>query len=251
MPEDGEHPWLTELRGSLSEYLKRVFQRTWTIVVGGASAVLGIISLIVAAPAHGAFLSVRVWASLLIVGLFIAQYLAFNDVRRERSEMQDEIEQRFDSLRYRFQMKGLNGTATTAFVENKTEPETGFDITLIFSNGGLEVLEFEVEHLSLTFDVYGAKGDFASKRTIILPGQEQDFRYPWIPAPIDQPLSGHGEYVINYGHPSGGKWFRTRHEFRIVWHRPQLGGQAMPLPITIGTITHEVIRKSAPEFTNC
>jgi len=173
----------------------------------------------------------------IIVGLMTAQYLAWRDERQAVTEM----ETRLDTIRYRFQMIGLSGGPLVGIPEGASGPETGYRFALTFKNGGLEVLEYEIEALSMSIGGQTAveRARFDSTTGVILPGDIHTFWYHWIPAPIDAgkplPLGG-GEYTAVYGHPSGGSRFRTHHEFNIAW----LPGES-PIPnwITRGEITHE------------
>jgi hypothetical protein len=210
--------------------------------VAGIGGILGIITLTVPSTR----IPNSLWLSLFVGGLFIAQFLVFSDVRKERDAARGEIDHRFNSVRYRFQMTGLEGGPIN-------EPLTGFLFSLRFTNGGIEVLEYEIESIEIRVGKHGPAPNsyYESKGGLILPGQEQIFRYPLIPAPVTPPgpRPMEGEYSILYGHPSGGQRFRTHHKFRITWP-PNIAG----LPIadfgTVGKVTHEPIEKHEPEGSN-
>jgi hypothetical protein len=227
-----------ELRG-LREHARRVFQRGWTVVVSGIGGALGLVSL-ATTPAKGPFVPTWLWISLLVGGILIGQFLAFRDVRKERDEARADSRRRFDVVRYRFQLDSLAGGPTTAKLEGKEEPETGYHFHLIFVNGGTEVLEYYVERLRITVGNHtSTEEQFGSNGGIILPGRAGSFFAHWIPAPVGDPVAGRGEYVIRYGHPSGGPRFRTRHAFNIAWQSAP--GQLTPTWITVGEITHDVV----------
>jgi hypothetical protein len=65
----------------LGEYAQHVWRHWWSVVVGAAGGVLFLVSLFVS-------ISIPTWlgASILVVGLSIAQSLAFKDMRQERNE---------------------------------------------------------------------------------------------------------------------------------------------------------------------
>jgi hypothetical protein len=238
----------------LGEYSHRVWQRGWAIVVSGIGGALGLIALTVPphtvastaiAPAHTSpLVPTWLWLSLLLGGIMVAQFLAFHDVRMERDAAHREIQQRFDSIRYRFEMTGLTGGAVKAQVDGMDGPQTGYLFGLVFANGGAEMLQYEVESLDITVGTHSSPDNgFSSSGGVILPGRNTRFRCPWIPSPIgdgDVLPAGRGEYVVSYGHPSGGTRFSTRHKFVIGWES-NLEGVTEATWLDDGAITHEIV----------
>lgn len=240
---------------SLREYGRRVWQRGWAVVVSGIGGILGAIALVVpghtvaatkTTPAHvSPLVPTWLWLTLLVGGFTVAQFLAFHDVRVERDAARTELRTRLDAIRYRFQMEGLGGNVVTAVRLPATVPEPGYRLWITFANGGIDVLEYEVESCVITLGTHAADPglDFDSTGALILPGRDHRFSYHWICAPTDPPLVGHGEYTVVYGHPSGGPRFRTHHKFGIGWEVEN--GVASPFWTTKGTISHDPVPNDA------
>jgi hypothetical protein len=205
-----------EIVTSVREFGPRVIQRWWALIVVFVGGVLGLISLtVLPSPHYQALVPVWLWLTIVFAGLLLSAFLAFHDVRKERDDVRGEMATRFSAIRYRF----------------------GLD-----SNGGLEVLEYEIETLVISVGGHGALpgGQFQSTKSMILPGRAHGFTYHWIPAPFTDPLPfGRGEYSVVYGHPTGGPKFRTHHEFTITWEIEE--GKPKPLWLTRGVVTHELV----------
>jgi hypothetical protein len=237
------------VRISFREHARRVRQRGWVLIVSGVGGVLGLIALTVppSTGKHpGPLIPTWLWVSLIVGGVVVAQFLAFHDVRKERDAVTADMQARFNSIRYRFQMQALRGTAASRIVETGP-PEDGYRFWFEFLNGGTEALEYEVEQMSITIGSHTSPVglDLESASAIILPGRVHQFYYNWIPAPIGQLLTGTGEYSVVYGHPSGGTRFCTEHRFVIGWteNRDPQGdviGREINW-ITQGRITHEPV----------
>jgi hypothetical protein len=239
----------SDFRVSLREHGQRVRQRGWVLIVTGVGGVLGLIALTVppSTGKHpGPLIPTWLWVSLIVVGVVVAQFLAFHDVRKERDAVKADMRSRFDSIRYRFQMHALRGMAASRIAEVGS-PEDGYRFWFEFLNGGTEALEYEVERMSITIGSHTSPLDLdlESASAIILPGRLVEFYYNWIPAPIDQLLTGAGEYSVVYGHPSGGTRFRTKHKFVIGWTEnrdPQGNFLGREINwVTQGRITHEPV----------
>jgi hypothetical protein len=210
----------------------------WWLIVSGAGGVLGIVSGV---EHKQLLLPLGAWALLFVVCLFFAQFLVFHDVRKARDAALGETAQRFDSLRYRFEMVRLEGRAGTG-QRQREPPRLVYTFTFTFRNGGAEVMEYAVEHISVTL-LGGYTADpqdtLGSTRAIVLPGQTVDFRYHWIAAPPTPPLPGLGEYSIIYGHPGSLRQFRTVHRFSIGWDNR--AGVPASYWTTLGTISHDPV----------
>jgi hypothetical protein len=233
---------MAQLVASLREYMGRVWQRGWAVIVSGIGGVLTMLSAVVppSASAHPhPVIPLWLGLTLLIGGLFVAQFLAFHDVRKERNAARTELRTRLDAVRYRFEMGALGASVGMGVRPNTTVPEPGYHMWIMFVNGGLDVLEYEVESCVITLGNHAADPglDFESRGALILPGRDHRFSYHWICAPIDPVLVGQGEYTVVYGHPSGGPRFRTHHKFAIGWHVESEA--TSPIWTTQGKISHE------------
>ena len=232
-----------EVGSSLVEHASRVWRRGWTGIVSGVGGVLGLISLTVPSPKGGQpLIPAWLWLTLLVGGIMVAQFLAFHDVRKERDSVKAEMATRFNSLRYRLELSSLIGRMGTAYSESEP-PVNSYRFQLVFFNGGLEVLEYEIESVFIQVGGVTAtpeEGPTSTVGTIILPGRESFFFYRDILAPIPTglPPEGHCELVIRYGHPTGGQWFRVRHEFKIAWE--SANGIPLAHMLTRTKPTHEL-----------
>lgn len=161
------------------------------------------------------------WVTLLVGGIVVAQFLAFHDVRKERDDVKRVMQAKFDALRYRFEVKGIIGHLGMANMGDGTSKH-GYRFELVFTNASLEVMEYEIE--SVVIEVGGVTAPAEvdpspSRGTIILPGNDKTLIYRTILAPKPKllPPDGSCAIVVKYGHPTGGQWFRMRHEFTISW----------------------------------
>ena len=80
-------PELTVLEPSIStEYVRHVWKHWWVVVVGGVGGILTAVSLV-------ASIIVPTWlgVAVLLLGLSVAQFLAFKDLWHERNQAQDEM----------------------------------------------------------------------------------------------------------------------------------------------------------------
>jgi hypothetical protein len=231
---------------AVERWLVRLAREFGTLVTG-AVITLGLLAANewgqrrkVAAQRSG--LPLWVWLAVAFATITVAQFRVWRSMEKDRDDARDDLQRRFGALRYRFELGRLDGGAVMSIPEGKTEPETGYLIRLFFLNGGLEVLQYSVEEVSITVGGHGPAQDarFESTGGILLPGRERFFQYHWIPAPIDQPMLGRGEYTATYGHPTDGPRFRTHHAFAIQWE-PMPDGRQVPNFLTLGKVTHDLI----------
>ncbi len=164
----------------------------------------------------------------------------------ERDGAREELRTKLDSVRYAFRMVGLDGgPGLVGATQSKLKP--GFQFSLAFENGGTEPLRCEVEFLAVSVGRWAGdpKQAFLSRGDVVFPGALYHFWARRIVAPIDPPLAnGVGEYVIRYGHPSGGPRFQTHHKFSIGWvFSPQ--GQAGARYTPLGQPTHDLLPDGA------
>jgi hypothetical protein len=206
---------------SLAEHAGRGWRRGWAVIVSGIGGVLGLISLTVPSPKAGQpLIPAWLWATLLVGGIVVAQFLAFHDVRKERDDIKQSMQTRFDALRYRFEVKGIIGRPGVASMADGTSKHS-YRFELVFSNASLEVLEYEIE--SVAIEVGGvtapAEADPYPGGSILLPGSDKTLIYRDIIAPQPKflPPDGSCDLVVNYGHPTGGQWFRMHQMFTISW----------------------------------
>lgn len=209
--------WFQPISHSVAEYGERVWARWWSLIPAGVGAVLGLIALAEQSSIKHGFVPTWLWLTLLLGGLTVAQFLAFHDVRIERDKaLQDEAE-KFNAYQYRFQMTGVLGQPTT-FIDDPASPgKPGYRITLVFANGSTEVMEYEIESVTIVLGGYTSTMDIDNAIGIILPGQRANFICSSIYAPIDPVLSGEGQYTVKYGHPASVDRFVTHHIFKIGW----------------------------------
>jgi hypothetical protein len=231
---------------SLGEYLQRVWQRGWAVIVSGVGGVLGLISLTV--PSSGGshpqpLISAWIWGPLLVGGVTIAQFLAFHDVRRERDEARSELQIRLDALRFRLDMTRLQPNAARMPVAGADQPQPGFSFWLTFTNGAAEVMEYEIETLSIVIEGRTTQEPLSSRVGIILPGRESQYHYPWLACPTKEVLDGMCEYLIVYRHPTGGRpSFRTHAKFTVGI---TVGETAIKTAWVVeGAISHDLVEES-------
>ncbi len=239
------------LARSLQEHGQKLLRWWWALVVSGIGGVLGLIAITVPSPKEGRVLiPTWLWVTLLVGGIFVAQFLTFHDVRKERDVIKLDMERRFDSLRYRFQMGALIGGPTKFVDTDGAGAQPGYQLALTFENGALEPLAYEVE--SFTVNIGGRTASpglsWGNTGALILPGHSATFFYhPILTEGDPQPQGGDGEYTIRYGHPSEHLRFQTHHRFKIGWGvlaepSSESSGStvaAIPRWTTIGDITHE------------
>jgi hypothetical protein len=181
--------------------------------------------------------------SLAFLSLVISSFLAFNDVRLQRNSAYKELAERFDSLRYRFTMIGLDGGPADGQLKGDAAPSPGYTFTALFKNGGIEVMQYEVDWFSITMQDGSATSSdhrWESKGSIILPGETVKFFLPFIKVPNVPLQVGVGEYAITYWHPSelDSPRFKTHHKFSIAWDG-RSGGRPQARWTTQGDVTHE------------
>lgn len=237
--------WWRELWVSLVEHGRRVRSRAWAIVVSGIGGVLGLITLTVPASASKhprPLVPTWLWLSLLIGGVVVAQFLAFHDVRKERDAARQEMRDRFDQLRYRLKLSGLFATIGPLLDSNGVPGNPVCIFTLEFLNGSPDVIEFDVEQLSIALGTHTANPTdvWGSTSQIVLPGRTANFTYHAIEVP-QLPIKDGGlaDLIVVYGHPSGGRRFRMRHKFEIGWLRESQTGNTTPRWTDKGPVTHE------------
>jgi hypothetical protein len=78
------------MRQSLKEYTREVGKRWWAMLMGGVVAIVGVIDyfcedFIIPIPTWG-------WFAMAVFFLFIAQFLAFHQVRKQRDELKKDLE---------------------------------------------------------------------------------------------------------------------------------------------------------------
>ncbi len=217
-----------EVGSSLAEHAGRVWRRGWAVIVSGIGGVLGLISLTVPSPKAGqTLIPAWLWVTLFVGGIVVAQFLAFHDVRKERDDIKRSMQRRFDALRYRFEVKGIIGRSGMASMPDGTSAYS-YRFELVFSNASLEVLEYEIE--SVTIEVGGvtapAEEDPYPGGSILLPGSDKTLIYRDILAPQPKFLPPNGSCALaaKYGHPTGGQWFRMHQVFTISWEVMTSGG---------------------------
>ena len=67
--------------------------------------------------------------------LAIGSVLNFHKMRRERDAALADVSVRFDGMRYRFALDGIDGMASRGLRPGSEEFEKGYLFTLIFKNG--------------------------------------------------------------------------------------------------------------------
>lgn len=227
---------LSRLRDDFEEFGTLAAHKWWAVIVSGFLGVAAIASALT-----GPHVLAIALVTASVVAFMYAPFWAFRQMRGQRDDARRETEERFDAIRYRFNLSGVSGGPARALLEGRTQVETGYKIVLHFENGALEPVWYEVENLIVTIGGHTRieAGAWLSAGGIVQPGRTMTFDYGWIPAPEEDPLPvGHGEYALIYGHPSGGTRFRSRHRFRIYWQVE--AARLSPVYITTGNVTHDV-----------
>jgi hypothetical protein len=171
----------------------------------------------------------------------IGSFLNFHKMRMERDQARQEVLDRFDAMRYRFALEGVEGHPAEGAKVPGGPLEFGYQFILKFRNNSTELMEFSVESLSIVM-TGGHSADpnehWTSDSGLIAPGGTYDFHYHWINAPVEPLLLGTGQYSIRYRRPGDPKEFLTRHKFEIRWTVPP-GGPPQVRWLTVGKVTHE------------
>lgn len=242
---------LAELRESLSELSRRSLGKWWAITTTGVGGMITLINYAVPQNRLSFLVPRQVWPLAMLLALGAALSLTFHEVRLERDRERRDKEERFSAVRYSLQMQQLQGD-----IARERDGNWAYYFRLVFRNGGVEPLEFEITQIQIIVagNTAPPESKFLSTRGLILPGNTYSFLYHripvasvrpvpgrghiWDPSTPPEPQAGQGEYKIVYGHPSGGPKFLMSHKFAIYWRF--LPGQGWEAQWTdVGDITHE------------
>jgi len=240
-----------EIHVSFVEYVTLVGKRWWAIVVSVAGGVLGLIAI--AVPSHKVgqpLIPTWLWLTLLFGGIAVAQFLAFHEVRKDRDAARAEVTTRFDQVKFRFQLVRVEARFLKHILW-AGETHEGCDFKLVFLNGGIDVLEYVLEKVSIQLGGKGFSHDprVPSAPALILPGREHTFLCPHVVVPVPIPnvipehdaLLGTGEYTAWYAHPEGANRFRVHQQFKIGWNFDPASAYYESFWATDGPVTHELV----------
>jgi hypothetical protein len=188
----------------------------------------GFVAVITTVPLLASvFGSLPVWIPVA-VGLTALLGVVGESAYRENRRTEDRLEEleaattaRFDTMRYALVLDNMD---SRVWVASEQSVRASVSIGLVFTSATADVLEFKVESMSV--ELHGgltappSSSQIAQQGARIVHGQQKTYAFPAIPDVAVRALTGgRVEYVVIYGHPTGGQWYRRRHEFEFAWHR--------------------------------
>jgi hypothetical protein len=202
--------------GSVVHEYGAALWRHWRSLLTGVLALA--VATVAAALDAGWWLPVAVVA---LVGLFVAQFQAWFDMRRER----DTLRVTMSDTRYGFGVKRVE-------VNVRVNPDDGLaavEVIFIFENLAPVPLAYHVEQVMLSVDGHAAPPGVGLPGQVIVRGGEAGYTTPRIPTgqPVRQTYRGEASITVIYGHPDipDGEPGRFRYTISFSFVYAQLVGQ--------------------------
>jgi hypothetical protein len=158
-----------------------------------------------------------VWIPITAIGLTVAQFLAWNDIRKNQAQLQKELADTRQSL-----YSVMWDLSVGVILE--TTPTADVQIGLLLDNNGQRPIKWRGELRRVTVGQQVSTVEAVSAiGGVVQPGLTNKFRVPWIRG-VDSssPLvEGVVEYAILYGYANdSGFRFRRQHRFQLALYPP-------------------------------
>jgi hypothetical protein len=160
---------------------------------------------------------------MISLGFFLAScacFLRFREALGQRDAIRRQMDETFDSIRYRVRFGGIESALLVGEVEDGMGDVPFYRFAFGLENASSEVIEFSVIQVPIVLEgghTYVPMPPGASSG-LVLPGGVAGFTCPAIVAPFEpRPLRGSGSYTVEYGHPDSPRKFRVTQSFMITW----------------------------------
>ena len=202
---------------SFKEYIPATARWWWVVVTGFILTATG--AILDSQTAEDMFIPIWGWVAISLVGLFIAQFIAFCTVRKQREALQQQIDGLLETP-----MIDFGGFTVKPLLHRDNPSLANIDVALQFDNISPARLRYEVESLSV--EIVGKTASnptFDNRGGIILPTRQGTFLYPMI-SDVDisnSPLLGSIEYTIKYVTIPEMRKFRQRRKLALHIYPPK------------------------------
>lgn len=148
----------------------------------------------------------------------MSAFLRFREMWEQRNVAEAKLRDTFDSLLYRLKLTLLAASPYANYTNSQGITRSGYGFALTFTNGSLEVIEWELESVLITLgDKVADDTEAPSNGSFILPGAQETFTTSFVEGDLNDPPEGRCEYRVIYSHPSATRKIRLTGALKIIW----------------------------------
>jgi hypothetical protein len=158
-----------------------------------------------------------------VIGVFVAQYRAFAEVRNQRDVARAEIQERFNAVKFRL----VFDHSLMSLRLRRDDQEPGVHVGFTLRNVSTEPLRFAVQSMNVVLDGRShPHPTFDTDGTVLAPDQGYVFWFPWFDGlEVRRGMRGTMNYVIHYGHAEDQLRFRLEHRQELTCVRTREDGE--------------------------